>query len=66
MNDYTKRTKQIKPSQQYPALVKKLAKVSYLAQELHDELTHESIGEALGISKQGVAYQVNKLKGKKS
>lgn len=62
--NYIKKGKVNKPSYANPEVIKKLAKVSSLAKQLHDELTDQSIGEALGITKQSVNYHVKKAEGK--
>lgn len=60
MSDYTKNTKQIRPTEQYPGLVTKLARLAYLTKLLHKELTDEAVAKELGITKQGFNFHVKK------
>lgn len=60
MSDYNKNTKQIRPAEQFPELVAKLARLAHLTKQLHKELTDEAVAKELGITKQGFNYHVKK------
>lgn len=54
--------KKLRPSEQYPELVKHLAEVSKTSYKLYKLTQPEAIADQLGLKRQAIQYHVDKLK----
>lgn len=67
MKDYNKNEAKVKsPALAYPELVAKLALISSLAYDLHEQLDHHEVARVLGVSQQAFSYQVKKVRKEKA
>lgn len=53
--------KKLRPSEQYPELVKHLAEVSKTSYKLYKLTQPEAIGKQLGVKRQAIQFHVDKL-----
>lgn len=60
MANYNK-NQNLKPSEAFPGLVQKLAKVSLLVKELHEEVSEREMAQVLQISQQGFNKHTKKV-----